>query len=251
MVNAIEKAFIILEKIASCGSAALTPAQIADELQLNRATCSRILKQLLDMGYVIKVSRRQGYAAGPRLRTMGNICNYSSQLLKYAIPLVDRCAMELQGSVLISQLCNGRRYVIYHRNCDPEQNITITYPCYDDIFVTATGLLLTAYCSKSERKRCFELQKKYGGIFMDDFSSFEKLNTELDRIRQQGHVEMVRAAQCIYAYPIKCNDQCDTVIGMSILRSRYTAALNAKICRMLEAAVQELSHYSEMKFIIG
>ncbi len=251
MGNAIDKTFMVLEKIASTELPALPPAQIADELQLNRATCSRILKQLLDMGYVIQVSRRQGYAAGPKLHTMGMICGFGSKLLEYAIPVIDRCAMELQNSVLLSQLYNGRRYILYHRNCNPDIQINVNLPCYDDVFVTATGLVLAAYCSSSERKRCYEIQKKNGGVFPDEFSGFETLNCELDKIRQQKYVEMARGSQWIYAYPVKHNGQFNTAIGMSMLRSQHTAAMHEKICRTLEAAAQEISHYSEMKFIIG
>ena len=251
MINAIEKAFLILEKIASCGTSAVTPAQIADDLQLNRATCSRILKQLLDMGYVVKVSRQQGYTAGPGLHTMGMICRYSEQLLKCAIPVIDRCAVELQNSVLLSQLCNGRRYILYHRNCNPDLHVSITRHCYDDLFATATGLMLAAYCSKSERLNCFKMQKRYGGSFLNEFSDLETLNDELDKIRRQGYVEMDRGYQWLYAYPVKTGNQVNTAIGMSILKSRHTPELHQKICRTLEAAAQEISHYSEMKLVIG
>lgn len=251
MVNAIEKAFIILEKIASCGSAALTPAQIADELQLNRATCSRILKQLLDMGYVMKVSRQQGYTAGPGLHTMGMICRYNEPLLKCAIPVIDRCAVELQNSVLLSQLCNGRRYILYHRNCNPDLPVNITRHCYDDLFATATGLLLTAYCSKSERANCFKVQKQRGGSFMDKFSNLETLNDELDKIRHQGYVELDRGCQWICAYPVKSGNKVDSAIGMSILKSQHNMELHRKICRTLKSAAEEISHYSEMNVIIG
>lgn len=251
MVNAIEKAFLVLEKIASSELAALTPAQIADELNFNRATCSRILKQLLDMGYVVRISRQQGYAAGPKLHTMGRISNYSSQLLKYAVPVVDRCAQELKNSVLISQLCNGRRYILHHRNCDPALHVSINRPCYDDVFATATGLLLAAYCSKSERANCFKIQKLHNGAFMNEFSNEETIHCELDNIRKRGHVEMERGYQWLYAYPVKNGNQVNAAIGMSILKSRHTPELHQKICRTLEAAALEISHYSEMKLVIG
>ncbi len=251
MVNAIEKSFLILEKIASSELAALTPAQLADELKLNRATCSRILKQLLEMGYVIKISRQQGYAAGPRLHTVGNICHYSKLLLQCAIPVIDRCASELQGSVLLSQLCNGRRYILHHRNCDPALHVNINRPCYDDIFVTATGLLLAAYCSKSERVNCFKIQKLHNGAFPEEFSNAEAIHDKLDNIRKQGCVKMDRGYQWVYAYPVKTGNQVNTAVGMSILKSRHTPELHQKICRTLEAAAEEISHYSEMKLVIG
>ena len=250
MVNAIDKSFLILEKIAS-SELPLTPAQIADELQLNRATCSRILKQLLDMGYAVKVSRQQGYAPGPKLHTMGMICRYSSELLKCAIPVIDRCAAELQSSVLLSKLSGGRRYILYHRNCNPDLHVNISRPCYNDIFGTATGLLLAAYCSKSERMECFKIQQQCGGTFIKEFSNAETLNDMLDKIRQQGYVEMDRGYQWLYAYPVKSGNHIDTAVGMSMLNSQHTPELHRKICRVLAGAAQEISHYSEMKFIIG
>ena len=79
----------------------------------------------------------------------------------------------------------------------------------------------------------------------------ETIHSELDDIRRRGHVEMDRGYQWLYAYPVKTGNQVNTAIGMSILKSRHTPELHQKICRTLEAAAQEISHYSEMKLVIG
>ena len=50
--NVIDKTFAILEQIVISSPAPMLPTQLADELGLNRATCSRLLKQLMEMGYI-------------------------------------------------------------------------------------------------------------------------------------------------------------------------------------------------------
>ena len=82
MGNVIEKSFSILERIAGSAPEPLVPSVLAKELDLNRATCSRLLKQLTDMGYLLKVSRLQGYVAGPKLLTLNNIAGFERELLK-------------------------------------------------------------------------------------------------------------------------------------------------------------------------
>ena len=119
MGNVIDKTFAILERLVSSSPDPMLPTQLADELGLNRATCSRLLKQLLDMGYILKVSRQQGYIAGPKILTMNNIARFQENYLKYAIPVIDHCAEELQASILTAQIYNGERYILYHKNRSP------------------------------------------------------------------------------------------------------------------------------------
>ena len=107
MGNVIDKCFSILEQIVSSAPEPCLPSPLAEKLNLNRATCSRLLKQLTDMGYLLKVSRHQGYAPGPKLLTLNNIAGFENDLLKAAGPVIDRCSESLVCSVLIARIYCG------------------------------------------------------------------------------------------------------------------------------------------------
>lgn len=249
--NVINKTFSILEQVVISSPAPMLPAQLAEKLNLNRATCSRLLKQLLDMGYILKVSRQQGYVPGPKLLTMNNIARFQQDFLNQAVPVIDRCAEELQTSVLTAQLYHGKRYVLYHKNCNRELDIRITQPCYDDIFETATGLLLIANCSEEERFSCFRREKKAGGAFLSGFGNEKTLNGNLDKVKEAGFLVCEKEFQWIYAYPVLRDDVFFAALGASITKEQYSAAYHKRVCKIMKAASEEISRKLTQKYIIG
>ena len=72
MIKVLDKSFAILEEIIAATPQPLGPLALAKKLGLNRTTCSRILRMLLDAGYIVQISRQAGYAAGPRIVTLNN-----------------------------------------------------------------------------------------------------------------------------------------------------------------------------------
>ena len=59
--------------------------------------------------------------------------------------MVDQLAERIGDSVLISQVCRGKRYVLYHRNCNPDREIRLNQPAFDDLYYTATGVVEMAW----------------------------------------------------------------------------------------------------------
>ncbi len=251
MGNVIDKTFAILEQIVMASPSPMLPTQLAEKLNLNRATCSRLLKQLMDMGYILKVSRQQGYIAGPKLLTMNNIANFQQTFLGIAMPVIDRCAEELQTSVLTAQIYYGKRYVLYHKNCNSDLDIRITRPSYDDIFETATGLLLIASRSGEERIACFRQAKKSDSAFLPGFGNEKTLNQQLDQVIKDGFLISEKEFQWIYAYPVLRDGACIAALGASITKEQYTAAYHKKICKIMKAAAEEISRKLTPKYTIG
>lgn len=251
MVNVIDKAFLILERIAVSAPVPMLPTQIADELNLNRATCSRLLKQLMDMGYLLKVSRQQGYVPGPKFLTMGNLARFQQDFLMIAGPVIDRCAEDLQASVLTAQLYHGKRYVLYHKNLSPELDIRITQPCFDDIFETATGVLLIAHSSAEEQIRCFRDCKRTEHDTLSGFSTEQEMMETLDQVVKQGFVFSKKQYQWVYAYPISRNGAVFAALGASIGVEQHSVSAHERICRVLQDSAAEISRKLTPKYTIG
>ena len=251
MVQVIEKTFGILERIVSSTPVPMTPAQLAEALDLNRATCSRLLKQLTDSGYLMQVSRQQGYAPGPKLLTLANAAQFEHDLLEAARPVIDRCAEELRSSVLLAKLYRRKRYVLYHRNGCPELNIRITRPYYEDIFCTATGLLLTAYCTRDEQIACLREMKATGSEILPGFGSEKSLPGKLAVIAEDGFFACSKNIQWIYAFPVFRDGHFHAALGSSIPRERHTAAVHRTMCRVLKQAAKTISHDLSSQYTIG
>ena len=251
MVNAIDKCFSILEQIVSLAPEPCLPSPLADKLNLNRATCSRLLKQLTDMGYLMKVSRLQGYVPGPKLLTLNNIAGFEQNLLNAARPVIDRSAEVLGCSVLLAKLYGRKRYVLYHRNCAAELNIRISQPCYNDIFCTATGLLLASHLPVEEILACWQEQKKVGAEILPEYRVKKNLIGQLAKISERGYFECGKGFQWIYAYPVFRNGAFYAALGASIHRSKHNQVYHRKICKVLKQAADEISRSLSPQYTIA
>lgn len=251
MGNVIDKCFSILEQIVSSAPEPCLPTPLAEKLNLNRATCSRLLKQLTDMGYLMKVSRLQGYVPGPKLLTLNNIAGFEQDLLNAACPVIDRSAEALECSVLLAKLYGRKRYVLYHRNCAAELNIRISQPCYNDLFSTATGLLLTSHLSEEEILSCWQEQKKVGAEILPEFQARKKLLGNLAAVSGQGYFECGKGLQWIYAYPVFRNGTFYAALGASIHRSKHNSVYHRKICKVLKKAAEEISRSLSPQYTIA
>lgn len=251
MVLVIEKTFGILERIVSSAPAPMTPARLAEDLDLNRATCSRLLKQLTDSGYLVQISRQQGYAPGPKLLTLANAAQFEHDLLDAARPVIDRCAEELRSSVLLAKLYGRKRYVLYHRNGCPELNIRITRPCYEDIFCTATGLLLAAHCTRGEQIACLRKMKAAGAEILPGFRSEKTLSGKLAAVARDGFFACAKENQWIYAFPVFRDGSFYAALGASIPWERHTPAVHRTMCRVLKQAAKTISRELSAQYTIG
>ena len=250
MKNVIDKVFSILEEVVTATPEPCLPLSLSQKLNLNRATCSRLIKQLCDMDYLMKVSRSQGYVVGPKLLALNNIAGFEHRLLDAAQPIIDKCAESLGCSVLLARLYGRKRYVLYHRNCSAELDIRLKRPYYNDLFSTATGLLLTSYLPDDEMVACWREQRSLGTEFLPDYMSENTLIQNLSLIREHGFFECGRGSQWIYAYPVFQNKRFYAALGASILSKSHNAAYHRKICKCLKEAAEEISDSLTSQYII-
>lgn len=160
MIKVLDKTFAILEKLALASPHPCRIGELAKQFGINTATCSRILKELVEAGYAIRVSRLEGYAAGPRAWTFASQVRYRERLIGIADPVIRRTASALEASVLLAERNGKERYILLHHNGCRKLDIVLGQLSFHDLFKTATGLLLTAFAPEKEQK---ELLESYEG----------------------------------------------------------------------------------------
>ncbi len=251
MIKVMDKTFAILEEIVISSPEPLPPLELSRRLQLNRATCSRLLKLLLDSGYILQVSRQKGYVPGPKILTLSNMAAFQQNLLSVARGVIDRCAEELQNSVQIAQLYNGKRYILYCRNCNPRRNIRLNRLSFDDLFFTATGLMLVAHQEREERMALFRRLKAESMPFFEDFQDEKTIQEKLDSIRGSEFFECRKDIQWIYAFPVFVNGAFIATLGVSIPFSEYSDSYHQKVCKVMKEASREISLRMSILHSIG
>ena len=207
MIKVLDKIFQVLEVVAAESPNPVTPMQIALKLGMNRPTCSRILGELTERGYLMRVSRQAGYTIGPRSYTFSKMVKYKPSFLDKAIPYVKNCARTLAQSVLICERRDAERYVLHHSNFSP-LNIRIAQLSYTDLLDTATGMVLLSAASRREQERIFEEYRRKGAYMFPEFESFESVVAEQDKYR---------TLQWIAAVPVTKNGVTVAALGVSAL----------------------------------
>jgi IclR family acetate operon transcriptional repressor len=99
-VQSLERAFAILETMAGAGGV-MSLSQLAADAQLPLPTIHRLVRTLVDLGYVRQEASRQ-YSLGPRLIRLGET---TSRLVgRWARPHMERLAHELGETVNLAML---------------------------------------------------------------------------------------------------------------------------------------------------
>ncbi len=99
-VQSLERAFAILETMADAGGV-ISLSQLAADAGLPLPTIHRLVRTLVDLGYVRQEASRQ-YSLGPRLIRLGETT--SRMLGRWARPHMERLAHELGESVNLAML---------------------------------------------------------------------------------------------------------------------------------------------------
>jgi len=186
-MKSLKKALNILEFIVNHGNQPVTPGEAAGKLGLDAATCVRVMQEFTRLGYLVQVSRRDGYIPGPALfafsdRTQWQYC----RLARAAVGPVNALAHKFMTLVNISVLHNGCRYILYHYSADGGRDISFQTRYSSDFYTTATGRLLLATLPETTvSKICAEIEiKDFSGQPVDIGLFLE----ELKKISKEGRV---------------------------------------------------------------
>ncbi len=240
MGNILDKNLAVLEEIVRSTPHPVSPLALSERLGIKRATCSRILKMLLESGYIIRVSRQAGYMAGPRIVTLNNMAQFQSELLKKAIPAVDRLAEAVRDSVFISQVYGGFRYVLYHKNCNPEHVIHLNQMAYEDVYATASGVVEMAYVPLKEALKIYD-STRWGSNLRPEFRERKMVEASLAKIRAEGLYHSISGIQGIFAVPVFANGVYQAALGCSMPVARYTPEHILEVKGLIQMAAEELS----------
>ena len=250
MIKVLDKSFAILEEIIAATPQPLGPLALAKKLGLNRTTCSRILRMLLDAGYIVQISRQAGYAAGPRIVTLNNMAQYQSRLLSKAVPMVDQLAERIGDSVLISQVCRGKRYVLYHRNCNPDREIRLNQPAFDDLYYTATGVVEMAWLPAERAMELYDAMPA-DAVPFPEFRKRTDVPDALEKIRREGGFRALDRWQGIFAVPLFVNRSYLAALGCSMPANRCRPEQAQLVWKLLCDAASELSDALSVTNTIG
>ncbi len=186
-MKSLDKAMDVLEFVLNQNGEPVTPGIIAAALDINAASCVRILETLIRRGYVRKVSRRLGYATGPALFGLAMLeCPYSR--LTKASEVALRELAELTSSMVnISVMLAGHRYILNYYSADSRRMPISGMVHYADHYATATGRLLLSTISADELDKII-VEIGLPGDDWPEVTTREDLERELARLQADKRI---------------------------------------------------------------
>ncbi|RKT77123.1 IclR family transcriptional regulator [Terracoccus luteus] len=182
-VQSLDRAFAILETIADAGGV-ITLSQLASDTGLPLPTIHRLVRTLVDLGYVRQEPNRQ-YSLGPRLIRLGETT--SRRLATWARPHLAEVVSTLGESVNLAMLDGDQ--IVYVGQVMPSQNSMRMFTEVGrrvDPHTTAVGKAILAGDDEDDvrallRRTGMEGRTTHSLVTPDDFVA------ELRQTRERGY----------------------------------------------------------------
>ena len=201
-VKVLTKTFAILEFILGKDGAGVVPREIVQEFGITQATAIRLLKILVELGYLEQISRQKGYVPGPMTYLIRAEKNPYAELVERLDPVLDRCARECRVLVSLSGRHHNFRYILKSWNGSRDSVDLVRKFRYNDLHKCMTGRLLLAYAEKSEIQ---DFLKKNGvpkSVPWPENNTEKNFYAELDAIRRKQEITGYYSGCGVAALPI-------------------------------------------------
>jgi len=215
MIKVLDKTFAILEAIVLHSPRPMRISVLAERFGINNGTCARIIRELSDAGYVVQISRQDGYAAGPRALAFANAVCYKPALLEAARPIAAETAKKFAASVLLAERQGELRYILLHCNESPRLAIRLAELAFHDLLDTATGLVLAAFAPEEEWDTLLASAAEGTGTLIDPELGIRGQLAEIRRTGRAVFHDPTRG-QGIAAFPVFRNGASIAALGGSI-----------------------------------
>lgn len=241
MIKVLGKACSILEVVVSASPQCVPLARLAELTGVNKATCSRIVSDLVAAGYLRQVSRQSGFTVGDVFLSLGMRAAEGDPLVKAGLPMVHELAERTGQMVLLVVLNRGRRCVVASRNCDPHSRYEPHAPICRNTLDTATGLVLLAYSGPEQLESALELAAGEDTPFLSEVEGDQELEQTLAEIRANGgvvHETRGFPPRLVIGWPVWKNGKVVAALGFSAPLGES----DAQHREWVVAAAESLSH---------
>ena len=142
-IQSIDRALNIINTVAESGHEGIRLALIAEKLQLNIATCYRIIKNLMEAEY-ISVKTDNAYILGPAFVRLGEMAGAENNLRIYCRPILEEAAAASGQTVYLAKM-ETKEHTIYYVDKVPHKGaiqLSSGIGQHNHVHSTANGKIL-------------------------------------------------------------------------------------------------------------
>lgn len=241
MVLVVIKTFDILELVSQANGQGITLTEISQQLQINQATASNIIKTMVSKGYIEHIGKKKGYRLGPASFRLTNEVPYGQDLVNAARDVMEDLTSKLNESSILGTLRNNKRYVLHVVKSN--QEIQVQVRTDRNAYETASGRLLMAYLSEKELEKFLHANGLPDKTLWKEASTLKGLSASLAKIKKESIAitHLVNRHVRGFAAPIFAHDQ--VVAGLSVFLPdyRYSVSRQKDIIQSLRDASHIIS----------
>lgn len=239
MIQVIERALNILELLAQDPQKEYYLSDIADTLNLNKATCANIIKTLTERGYVEHEEQRKGYKLGHMAYKLTNTTYNNLRNLPLIKEQIDHLRDLINENVILSIISNGKRILIHEAETGHELSVKTTYE--ENAYKASTGRVILSHYSPRQLENFIS---RYGLPIPEEWP---EVTTREDLIRE---LEKIRRTPC-YLYtnskhvasatvPLLAGNKVVAALGIYLPEIRFSPAERETIIKELSKTAQDI-----------
>lgn len=236
MIQVLERAEKILTYLSENRKREVPLTEIADNLDINRATCANILKTLRELGLIEQMSYRKGYILGDKIYSIAGVENDPDRLKVLLKPLIDNLCKEVNESVMLTVIRDDQRYHIYNAEAYHALQAKIIYQM--GVWQATTAKVIIA---QYDNKKLDDFLKLVGmpGDVWPEIKNRRDLDEALEEIRKNRCFTVINNHFACMAAPIFKNGEVIASIGYYLPDVRLTDTTRPILEAKLEEAAEK------------
>lgn len=237
MIQVIERVEKILVYLSANREREIPLTEIADTLEMNRATCANILKTMKELGFVEQSSYRKGYILGDKIYSIAGADNDPDRLKALLKPIIDNLCKEVNENVMLTVIKNDQRYHIYNAEANHALQAKVIYQM--KVWEATTAKVIIAQYDKEKLSDFLKLAGMPGKDW-PEIRTRQELYEALADIREHTCFTVINNHFACMAAPIFKNGKVIASIGYYLPDLRLTEKtrplLEAKLLEAVEKA---------------
>lgn len=236
MIQVLERAEKILTYLSENRKREVPLTEIADNLDINRATCANILKTLRELGLIEQMSYRKGYILGDKIYSIAGVENDPDRLKVLLKPLIDNLCKEVNESVMLTVIRDDQRYHIYNAEAYHALQAKIIYQM--GVWQATTAKVIIAQYDDKKLDDFLKLVGMPGDVW-PEIKNRRDLDEALEEIRKNRCFTVINNHFACMAAPIYKNGEVIASIGYYLPDVRLTDTTRPILEAKLEEAAEK------------
>jgi DNA-binding IclR family transcriptional regulator len=218
MIQVINRAFDILEYVATDPTRPKTLGEVADAIGLNHGTCANIMKTMVARRYLDQVGTKKGYCLGAKAYLLTGNTSYRKDILEAAQPEMARLTQEINESCLLAVLNGDQRILIHRESCD--QYLQVQAAPEKHVYDSASGRLLVAMMGDAELERFIARYGLPSAEIWPEATYLQAFMHEINAIRSRGYA-FQESVRHFVGYAVAVRRYGEVVASLSIYMPSY------------------------------